>query len=243
MNKPTITHLTHEYGTPSLCGAIRETNPTNSTEDAPDVTCKRCLAKLDHLTAKAIDQNPVQDDDGFPDPPAGDTPAVSLPKSSDLKAKAKAAAGSAGTPKVTKASKPKNTHMADTTNERTGTLCNIPASTPGQTTTDPDAVTCKVCLAKLHGTKPLNAISDEVKAARKAFRSFIARATYMAYMDSDQLGTSWTLCHTNLAGERYQITSPGCKDGVYLCNNTMAGNTKQSLLDTIAELGWSCGEE
>lgn len=256
-NTQKTTHLTHEYGAPSLCGAIRETNETNSTEDAPDVTCKRCLARLDQLTAQATSQNPVVDEDDFPDPPASDTPAsranmvISTKELDRIDDKAgrtnlKDKARTASATKPAKAPAPKNVHLSHEQGEplKNGdpapqSLCRI----PGPTTTDPDAVTCKVCLAKLHGQKPGNAIPDEVKTARKAFRSFIARATYMAYMDGDQLGTSWTLCHTNLAGERYQITSPGCEGGIYLCNDTMAGNTKESLIATIEQLGWSCGEE
>lgn len=250
-------HLTTEIGNPSYCNATSRTTEDNASEAIEDVTCKRCLTAHAKAVAAPVVPDTDEDDDFLPPPvkvipasqlvpvvdltPVGDSQTVGAtdPKPTTLKDKAKAVATAAP-----KAKKPATTvHLVDHTNERTGTSCNIPASGPDAMTTDPSAVTCKVCLFKLAGAKPINTIPDEVKAARKAFRSFVARATYMAYMDSNQLGTGWTLTHTNMAGEYYQITATGHADGLYLCNDSIAGNTKASLIETIERLGWSCGED
>lgn len=247
----TIHHAATETSINTTCSATTATI-SNSTLHRENVTCKRCLsalAKLDNQKLAAI-ITPVSDHEAgllageMADPAtaSGKTGKTGkgpkAPAKADLKAKAKAASQKAT---VVRTPKPANMHMVhDPANPtKTGTLCNI----PGNHTLDPALVTCKVCLAKMNGIAPLNAIPEPVKAARKAFRSFVARAAYMAYMDEGSLGTSWNLNHKNMAGVKYQITATGSVDGLYLCNDTVAGNTKQELLDTINRLGWSCGED
>lgn len=122
-----------------------------------------------------------------------------------------------------------------------GTLCNI----PGAITTDINAVTCKVCLAKLNHTPPTNAVPDEVKAARKAYRSFIARATYMTHLDAGCGSVDWSVSYENLTGTLLGVcTEPG---GYVLSENgevkATCIDTKAALIQAIEDISWSCGED
>jgi hypothetical protein len=134
----------------------------------------------------------------------------------------------------------KTVHALDICNSKTGTLCNI----PGKTAVLDSEVTCKVCLAKLHGTKPTNTIPDEVKAARKSFKSFVARASYMAYLDTDCGTVDWSVTYTTMTGMMLAVTSePGGM--VLTADDHVVGTAtdKASLINKIEELCWSCGEE
>lgn len=230
--------------------AVNPTNPRYTVCGTPkadvtialsldDVTCPRCLTKLAPSITEPIESYdiPVTDTNTMKDVHAARDRVRAALKSA--KATIKEGRAIAKAPRAPKAPKAPTVHLHDAERSTHQTWCKI----PGVTTTDASAVTCKVCRAHIDGKAPVNAVPERVKAARKAFRSFVARATYMAFMDEGCLGTSWHLTHTNMAGERYTITATGDENGLYLCNDHMAGDSKQSLTDTIEQLGWSCGEE
>lgn len=210
-------HTTND--TTTTCGI--KISPTTMVEwnTSEEVTCKRCLARLAPSAPSAprsatagIDERRAEKNAAIDGPigPIGPAPRVKAP------------------------AKPKTIHMTSP-DTPTGTLCNI----AGSATCLAAEVTCRVCLMKINGTTPTNAIPDSVKLARKAFRSFVARATYMAYLDLDCPG-NWTVTHTNMAGDHYVITSP---DINHPWPNAIAATSKQHILDQIEALGWSCGED
>jgi hypothetical protein len=159
-----------------------------------------------------------------------------LKKLEAIKVAAKEAAAAAKA--AAKPAKKVNLHSIGET--KNGTACNV----AGKTTEDPDAVTCGICRAKLDGTKPANAISDEVKVARKHFKSFVARIAYMAYMDApastDPIDTiAWSLEYTNSAG--IVLTANGIGNVVVLTDSEGAETTvrgKDAVKDSVDELCW-----
>jgi hypothetical protein len=208
----------------------------NTTDNPNKVDCKRCLKALDAETTKALE--------GTPDAPASNPDVESIQHDPDLqptpsiKDKAKAAATKARTT-TTKAPKQANLHLAfDGT--KTGTRCNI----PGATTTDAEAVTCKVCRSLIDGTKPSNAISDDTKKARKAFSSFKARIGYMLYMDAPAhseaiKGIRCEMTYTALNGVQYTaITDSGSCSLMDSEENQESVHGKGGLEDAIRKLGW-----
>jgi hypothetical protein len=237
----------------TACGVTMTT--TNWTDDYALVTCKRCLAKLAKdatLTTPDLDaaeniqlpDSPPEvttgsDEDSWPESPvtmedvkAAQAHLNKVVKSAKDAIKAGRIATTAKPPKTTKAPTV-HLHDADRHPEYQ-TWCKIPG------THSPDAadVTCKVCRAHIDGKAPLNAIPDAVKAARKSFRSFVARVAYMVYMDEGCKGCHWILRYTNMAGTTYEVRP----DTIWVDDKSLgfapSANIKQWMEDN-----WSCGEE
>lgn len=200
---------------PAVQHAVNPTNPRYTVCGTPradvtialsldDVTCLRCLTKLDRR---------VDDADASKAPKAPKAPKE---------------------PRTPKAPKAPTVHLHDAERSTHQTWCKI----PGVTTTDTSAVTCKVCRAHIDGKAPVNAVPERVKAARKAFRSFVARVAYMVFIDDGCTVNSWTVKWTNMAGDQYEVSSYGIYENGEGLGFGPGKNIKQWM-----EEYWSCGED
>lgn len=223
--------------TESVLPATHAVNPTNprytvcgtpkaDVTIAPsldDVTCPRCLVKLDGRVGDAdADEPRTPKEPKAPKEPR--TPKV--PKE----------------PRAPKAPKAPTVHLHDAGRSTHQTWCKI----PGVTTTDASAVTCKVCRAHIDGKAPVNAVPERVKAARKAFRSFVARVAYMVFMDRDcggDNGINWSLSHTNMAGDCYEVGRSNTTGYRVMCNASIVTTDLGQDIKQWMEEHWSCGED
>ncbi len=228
-----------------LIEAIRQLD-TDLEPNALQKSTKADLqAQLDQLMAEIREDILVDDDAAHHEAVTGEAPETAGPTPEDdtteaptpmpdLAAVAAASAAAKAKP-ATRTPKTIHSLIADGS-----TLCNI----AGTASDDADQVTCKVCLAKINGTKPVNALSDEIKAARKQFASFKARIGYMLYMDRPSNAMAidavdWTLSYTNTAGIRYEATG---RNSCVRLSDSEGGledfYVKSDLDDTITKLGW-----